>query len=428
MIATIEPQSQALSAPVFHTRFTHGRGLRLITEDGEEYVDAASGTFNLPLGYDHPEVVDAVVAQVKRCAHMSSSYAAPYAQEVLRTLTELAPDGIDAGWMRDLTGSTANECAVKIAQKYTGHSDVISFFLSHHGQTAFTTSISGNAFRREEFPANRGPYSTKVPAPYCYRCHYKSSYPGCGFHCVEAIEDYLRYGGNGSVACMIVEPVLGNGGNIVPPPGYFRALSELCRSAGILLIADEVQTGMGRTGHVFACEALELEANIITLAKGLGGIGIPVAAVLMESRLDVLRSFDHSFTSGANMLALAAAAATVSVIQREDFLPEVRRKGALLGELLQGLREAHPGIGDVRGIGMMWGLEMVGPGGEPDVEATTRIIRAAEERHHLLLRGSRYGFGNVVKVRPALVATDDEIRDVVDRLSRAIADVEGGRA
>ncbi|MFL6199466.1 MAG: aspartate aminotransferase family protein [Thermoanaerobaculia bacterium] len=428
MSVTIALQGEALRAPVFHPRFRNGRGLRLITEDGEEYVDAVSGTFNLPLGYDHPEVVDAVVEQVKRCAHMSSSYAAPYAQEVLRALTELAPDGIDSGWMRDLTGSTANECAVKIAQKYTGNSDVISFFLSHHGQTAFTTSISGNAFRREGFPDTCNPHSMKVPAPYCYRCHYKASYPSCGFHCVEAIEDYIRYGSNGSVACLIVEPVFGNGGNIVPPPGYFKALAELCRSAGILLIADEVQTGMGRTGHVFACEALAVEANIITLAKGLGGIGIPVAAVLMESRLDVLRSFDHSFTSGANMLALAAAAATVSVIQREDFLPEVRRKGVVLGELLQGLQEKHPCIGDVRGIGMMWGLEMVGPGGEPDVETTTRVIRAAEERHHLLLRGSRYGFGNVIKVRPALVAADDELHDIVSRLSQAIADVEGGRS
>lgn len=128
--------------------FTYGQGLRLFQDDGQEYLDAVSGTFNLPLGYNYPEVVEAIIQQVQKVTHLSSSFSAPYAQLVLEQLLNFAPPGIDGGWLRDVTGSSANECAVKITQKYTQATDVISLFMSHHGQTQFTTAISGNSFRR----------------------------------------------------------------------------------------------------------------------------------------------------------------------------------------------------------------------------------------------------------------------------------------
>lgn len=401
-------------------RFVEGRGLRLIDEAGTEYLDAVSGTFNLPLGYDHPRVVAATVEQLHRCAHMSSSFSRPYADELLVGLLAEAPPNIDAGWVRDLTGSTANECAVKVAQKSTGQRDVVSLHLSHHGQTVFTTTLSGQSFRRGSFPVLATSPGPKVPAPYCYRCPYGQTYPGCGLLCAEAVHDAVRYESSGSVACMIVEPVLGNGGNIVPPPGYFEALGAICEETGMLLIADEVQTGIGRTGQMFACETLDVPAHLITLAKGLGGIGVPAAAVLMESRLDVLEQFEHSFTSGGNMLALAASKATLEVVGEPGFLEGVRRRGELLGGLLRDLATRHPAIGDVRGVGMMWGLEIVDGDGGPDVEMTRRIIHAAESCHRLVLRGSSYGFGNVVKVRPALIASEDDLVEIVDLLSRSL--------
>jgi 4-aminobutyrate aminotransferase len=242
--------------------------------------------------------------------------------------------------------------------------------------------------------------------------------------CVEKIGDFLEHASSGSVACMIVEPILGNGGNIVPPPGYFQAISKLCAENDILMIADEVQTGMGRTGHLFASEAFDWKPNIITLAKGLGGIGIPVAAVLYEARLDVLDSHDHSFTSGANPVALAAMTATLKVLRSGEVLADVRRNGVKLGALLGALKEKHRSIGDVRGLGYMWGLEIDKPDGSPDVSRTEAIIKAAAASHNLILRGSRYGFGNVVKVRPPLIATEGDLETIVTRLSRAITDVE----
>ncbi len=401
-----------------------GRGIRLICEDGTEYLDAVSGTFNIPLGYDHPAVVNAVSRQLQQLSHLSSSLSGPYADKTLSTLVEIAPDNIDSGWLRDITGSTANECAIKIAQKHEGKSDIVSLHLSHHGQTVFTTSISGNAFRRRSFSGISNPHSIKVPAPYCYRCPYNKTYPGCGLLCVEAIYDHIEFGSSGNVACIIIEPILGNGGNIVPPPGYFEALGKLCEETGMLLIADEVQTGMGRTGEMFACDAMNIPANIITLAKGLGGIGIPVAAVLMESRLNKLEQFEHSFTSGGNLLSLAAADATIDVIREKLFLKKVQQNGRLLETLLQPLQYQYQCVGDVRGVGMMWGVEIVDQDQAPAPEKAKEIIKCAESKYRLILRPSRYGFGNVIKVRPALIASHDDLHEIVDKLSNAINDVD----
>jgi 4-aminobutyrate aminotransferase len=419
-LKVLSDSSPALNAP----QFIRGEGIHLIRDDGAVFVDAASGTFNLPLGYNHPEIVEAVVEQVRRYSHLSSTIRTDRGPNALDELIEQAPSNIQAGWFRDLTGSTANECAVKIAQKSSGKTDILSLFLSHHGQTQFTTAISGNSFRRKQFPDALSPHSIKMPAPYCHRCFFNATPSSCGMMCVEKIGDFLEHASSGSVACMIVEPILGNGGNIVPPPGYFQAISKLCAENDILMIADEVQTGMGRTGHLFASEAFDWKPNIITLAKGLGGIGIPVAAVLYEARLDVLDSHDHSFTSGANPVALAAMTATLKVLRSGEVLADVRRNGVKLGALLGALKEKHRSIGDVRGLGYMWGLEIDKPDGSPDVSRTEAIIKAAAASHNLILRGSRYGFGNVVKVRPPLIATEGDLETIVTRLSRAITDVE----
>jgi 4-aminobutyrate aminotransferase-like enzyme len=397
-----------------------GNGCRLTTPSGE-YIDIASGTFNLPLGYADEDVVNSLISQIKRCSHLSSSFTKRAGNSLVKILAKQAPENIESGWVRDITGSTANECAIKIAQKKSGKDSVISLFLSHHGQTNSMTAISGNSFRREGFPLSDSPFSLKVPPPYCHRCPYNASYPGCGMLCVEKINDFIEYASNGSIACMIIEPILGNGGNIVPPKAYFEHLSKLCEEQKIILIADEVQTGVGRTGYFLASEAFEFKPNIITLAKGLGGIGIPSAAVLMESRLDVLQSHEHSFTSGANTLALTAALVTVEKISKPEFLSEVRRKGDFLGKKLNELGEKYSCISDVRGMGFTWGLEISDSDGQPDVSLCNQIIKAAYSTQKMIVRGSRYGRGNVVKVRPPLITEDRDLEEIIVRLDKAIS-------
>lgn len=400
-------------------QFTKGSGIRLYTSHDEEYIDAVSGTFNLSLGYSHPEVVEILQQQVEDLIHVSSSFTGDLASNVLHSILEHAPEGITDGWMRDIIGSTANEGAVKIANKFNGKNEVLSLSLSHHGQTLFTTSISGNAFRRKSFANTISNKHAIVPAPYCYRCPYAAKYPNCGYLCTEAIYDYVEYGGSGNVSCIIMEPILGNGGNVVPPPGYFERIKQICDELDIVLISDEVQTGIGRTGYMFASEHFDMQPDIITLAKGLGGIGIPTAAILYRPEFAVLEKFEHSYTSGGNLLSLAAAQKTMEIVSREGFLQNVRDNGVVLGNLLNGLKEKYGHfIGDVRGMGYMWGLEIVDKDGAPDVPLTNRIIDKALEEERLILRGSRYGFGNVVKVRPALTATVDDIQEICDRLDR----------
>lgn len=402
-----------------HVHFTKGRGIRLYTPGNEEYLDAVSGTFNLSLGYSHPEIVQILKEQVEDLVHVSSSFTTDLAEQVLQDILVYAPEHITAGWMRDIIGSTANEGAVKIANKYNGKNEVISLSLSHHGQTLFTTQISGNAFRRKSFSHTISSANAIVPAPYCYRCPYHAKYPGCGYLCTEAIYDHVQYGSSGNVSCIIIEPVLGNGGNIIPPEGYFERLRKICDELDIVLIADEVQTGIGRTGYMFASEHFDIRPDIITLAKGLGGIGIPAAAILYRSELSVLEKFEHSYTSGGNLLTLRAAQKTMEVVSREGFLDNVRVNGRFLGNLLYRLKEDYGHlIGDVRGIGYMWGLEIVDKDGNPDVALTNRIIDTALADHKLILRSSRYGFGNVVKVRPALTATQSDVEEIYYRLNK----------
>ncbi|MDN5284211.1 MAG: Aminotransferase class-III [Mucilaginibacter sp.] len=405
--------------------FTKGSGIRLYTPENEEYIDGASGTFNLSLGYSHPELVEALKKQVEDLIHVSSAFTADLAQEVLDRILDEAPEHITAGWMRDIIGSTANEGAVKIANKFNGKNEVVSLSLSHHGQTLYTTNISGNAFRRKSFSNTISTKNAIVPAPYCYRCPFSAKGPGqCGFLCAEAIYDYVEYGSSGSVSAMVMEPILGNGGNIVPPEGYFQKVREICDELDITLIADEVQTGIGRTGHMFASEYYDIKPDIITLAKGLGGIGIPAAAILYKPEYAVLEKFEHSYTSGGNLLSLTASQKTMEVVSRPGFLENVRSSGRILGELLNKLKENYPRIiGDVRGIGYMWGLEINDKDGAPDAALTNKIIDVALDDHNLILRGSRYGFGNVVKVRPALTATVDDIEEIYSRLNKIFSKI-----
>lgn len=406
-------------------QFTKGRGIRLYTSHDEEYIDAVSGTFNLSLGYSHPEVVKILQQQVEDLIHVSSSFTGDVAANVLDSILDHAPEGITDGWMRDIIGSTANEGAVKIANKFNGRNEVISLSLSHHGQTVFATSISGNAFRRKSFANTISNKHAVVPAPYCYRCPYSAKYPNCGYLCAEAIYDYVEYGSSGNVSCIIMEPILGNGGNIVPPPGYFEKIKQICEELDIVLISDEVQTGIGRTGYMFASEYFDMQPDIITLAKGLGGIGIPTAAILYKPEFAVLEKWEHSYTSGGNLLSLAAAQTTMEIVSRQGFLQNVRDNGVVLGNLLHALKEKYSHfIGDVRGMGYMWGLEIVDPDGAPDVKLTNRIIDEALTDQKLILRGSRYGFGNVVKVRPALTATIDDIEEICGRLDKLFSQIK----
>ena len=409
--------SSVVSRPVTGLPDYVGDGIYLHV-DGERYIDCASGTFNVSLGYSTPEIIEALHGQLDRVAHLASEFTRDRSAEIFELMRPYLPAQIGAFWFRDITGSGANEAAIRIAQKATGRSDIFSLFLSHHGQTVGTTGVSGNAFRQRSF-ALPFAYSVKIPGPDCANCFYGQVPGSCAMMCARRLEDFVEYASSGQVAALVVEPVMGNGGNIVPPQPYYRVLRETCDRLGILIIADEVQTGFGRTGSFFASTgyAADLRPDIITFAKGAGGVGIPVAGVLMRPELDVLESWEHSSTSGANPLALVALEETVRYIRDRDVLGNVAAVSGRLHRGLLALSRAFPDMTGVRGVGLMQAFDLPS---SVDVEQFLALGR----RHGLILRGSRYGFGRTVKVRPPLIITGDQVDDLLNRLRATLQSFE----
>ncbi|MBC8944037.1 MULTISPECIES: aspartate aminotransferase family protein [Xenorhabdus] len=388
-----------------------GHGPYLVI-DGEKYIDAASGTFNLPLGYTNHRIAEKLKQQIDRCTHLSSAYTREMSQYILNKLVKHTPKGIDSIWLRDVSGSGAVECAIRIAQKATGRSGIVSFFLAHHGQSLATAQVSGNAFRLKNFHINiEG--SIKIPAP----SSVMAEPPDEATQYID-LEQFIQLGSSDNIACLIIEPIQGNGGNIVFPVEFYRKIREICHQHGIIIIADEVQTGFGRTGTFFASTgyAKELEPDIIAFAKGAGGIGIPTGGVLMRSSLDVLESFEHSSTSGANPLSLVALNEIIDIIEDEHILENVRQNETFLRNGLLDLQHKYPEITGVRGIGYMFGFDT------PSPEFAARAIAVANY-HKLILRGSRYGKGRALKVRPPLICTQVHLNEILHKLDLTFAEL-----
>lgn len=419
MLATDGDSLSALYYPVSKAKMVRGEGVYLYDEEGVGYIDCASATFNLSLGYSHPAVIAAMKAQVESLVHITSSFQSDPINELARKLISHAPKNMTQVHPKVSGGSVANEGAIKMAQRATGKSDVITLFRSHLGQTMMMTSMSGNAFRRMPFP-NLFPGSLQVPDPYCYRCFYDKKPNNCGMICVSRIDDFLEYASSGRVAAIVVEPISGNGGNVVPPDGYFQELRKLCDKNDIVLIFDEIQTGIGRTGQMFAAQHFGVEPDVITTAKGLGGSGAQVAAIITNKRLAGMPSSQHSFTYGSNLMAAAAANVTLDIISQPEFLANVRATGDLILLRLRDMQRRYRCIGDVRGVGLMIGFEIVKHDSSEDVKLTNVLADKAME-YGLILRTSRYGVGNVLKIRPPLILTMQEANKICDRLEELFA-------
>lgn len=398
--------ASAVYYPVTDIKMVKGEGIYLYDSDGQKYIDCASATFNLSLGYSHPEVIRAMKEQADEMIHITSSFQSEPINKLAKKLVELAPNGLTKAHLKVSGGSVANEGAIKMAQRATGRRDVISLFRSHLGQTMFTASLSGNAFRKANAALPMAG-SLQVPDPYCYRCFYGQKFPSCNYMCVQRLDDFLEFASSGNVAAIIVEPISGNGGNIIPPDGYFQKLREFCNKHDIKLIFDEIQTGIGRTGYMFAAEYFDVEPDALTVAKGLGGSGAQVAGILASDELSGLSTNEHSFTYGSNILAASAAIATLDIVSQPAFLANVRSTGDYILFRLEEMKKKYPLIGDVRGLGLMIGIEINDIDGKPDTTLTNWLAEKAME-FGLILRTSRYGYGNVLKIRPPLILTLEE--------------------
>ena len=401
-----------------------GEGSWLITPQRERYLDYTSGIGVTNTGHAHPHVVAAVQAQAAKLLHGQQNIV--YHEPGLRLyerLSRLLPGGPWGAFLSN-SGAEAVEAAVKLARVATGRPAIIAFRYGFHGRTAQTMALTAakDVYRGAFEPLPGSVYHTAYP--YCYRAAGGAHDPAactCDWEAqLDLLFHQLVY--PDKVAAIIVEPVIGEGGYIVPPPAFLPRLREITSANGILLIADEVQTGFGRTGELFAVRHWDVEPDILVMAKGIAS-GLPLSGIIANREiLDRLPPGSHGGTYGGNVVACAAAMATLDVIEDEGLVANARARGT---QLLDGLRRITAGrtsVGDVRGLGLMVAIELVipgeGDGRVPDPALTRRIQQACFDRKLLVLTAGTHV--NVIRIIPPLVTTETEVDQAIEIIAEAL--------
>jgi 4-aminobutyrate aminotransferase/(S)-3-amino-2-methylpropionate transaminase len=380
--------------------------------DGNRLIDLASGISVTNVGNSAPRVVSAVGEQVERFTH-TCFQVTPYESyvEVCERLNSLTPGDHEKRTFLVNSGAEAVENAVKVARYATGRSGVVAFDHGFHGRTLLGLSLTGKAM---PYKQGFGPF-----APEVYRAPYSDPFRGTG-SLAETIDILETTVGATSIACVVVEPIAGEGGFVVPEPGWLGGLAEWCRQNGVVFVADEIQSGFGRTGAWFACEHEGVVPDIVTTAKSLGG-GLPIAAVTGRADLmDKVHPGGLGGTFGGNPLACAAALAAIETMEAEGLVARAGRIGAVMLGRLRAMAAANPAVGDARGRGAMVAVELVGPDGiTPDKAATARVAASCHAQGVLVLTAGTYG--NVVRLLPPLVIPDDLLEEGLGILEQALA-------
>ena len=396
------------------------RGVWITDVDGNRILDFTSGVGVLNVGHCHPSVVKAVKEQAEKLMHFAGTDFYYENQTTLaEKLTRLTPGDFPKKVFFTNSGTESAEAALKIARWNRQRPIVLGLLGAFHGRSmgALTMTASKPA-QRARFDAFAGG-GHHIPPPNCYRCPYQLEYPSCDLYCAKILKElYFETSiPPDDVAAFIAEPVMGEGGYIVPPKGWHQAVKSICDEHGILFIDDEVQSGMGRTGKWFAVEHHGIVPDIVTTAKALGG-GLPIGAMIFRKDLDYTYQGAHSNTFGGNLVAVASALATLETIEREKLLENTRVQGAHLIDRLRELQAKHEEIGDVRGLGLMVATEFV-KGREdktPNVKLKDRVIEEAYRRGLLLLPCGK----SAVRYIPPLVISRAEVDEGVEILDDAI--------
>ena len=400
-------------------------GCKLRDLDGNEYLDFTSGGSVASTGYCHPSIVEAIRSEAGRLTHncfvISSN---PITVELAEKLKEITPGEFDKKVWFGLSGSDANETVIKLLPRVARRPKIISFMGAFHGMTMGALSMSGDR-NLSKFTGLAN--VVKVPYAYCYRCPFKLEYPECGIHCVDFIEDYVfnTVCPPEETSCIIVEPLQSDAGNIVPPDEFLPKLSQLCKDYGLYMVVDEVKTCFGRTGKMFAVQHTGVEPDLLILGKPMAS-GLPLSACV--GRCEILDSgFSHGFTTGANPISCAASLATIRILDKEHLVDNSARMGAHLMKRLEELKGQHEMIGDVRGKGLIAGIELVRNRNtkEPAHLETTKVCYRAWELGLIIIYLGIYA--NSIELTPPLVVTKEQLDTGLDILDRAFEDVERGK-
>lgn len=396
--------------------------------DGNIFVDFVAGIGVLNIGHSHPEVVEVV-------KHQCDKYFAPninvfnYEQypKVAEELNKIVPIDGEKKTILVNTGAEAVENAIKLARRFTGRTEIVSFSGAFHGRSYMTMALTSKV---KPYKYNFGPLPQGVqrfPYPYCYRCSYNMEPDSCGMHCARIFEKsfFLEYVAPENIAAIILEPILGEGGFIQAPASFMKIMRELCDKYGILLIADEIQSGYYRTGKRFACEYWDVRPDIVVSAKSIAG-GIPLACV--TARRDIMESVSPGELGGTycgNALATTSALKILEIIERDNYASKAIHIGKILREKAEEMKEKYSIIGDVRGVGAMIAIEFVrDPVTKEPAETETKAIIAESIKNGAVFLGAGVR-NNCIRFLPPLVITDEQLIAGLAILDKAIAEVTG---
>jgi len=389
--------------------------------NGREYLDCFAGISVVSAGHCNPQVIAAAKAQMEKLIHCCSYlYHVQPVADLAEKMAQITPPGLTKTFFGN-GGAEAIEGALKLARLYTGKHEFIALQTSFHGRSFGALSVTGNMGRKKR----GGPYATGVafaPAPYAYRSQWPNDPEKCGRQCARAIEEIIRFATSGDVAAFIAEPVMGEGGIIVPPANYFREVKKVLDQYGILFIADEVQSGFARTGKMFAIEHYGVEPDILVTAKGIAD-GFPLSA--FTTRPEIAAAYkpgDHLSTFGGNPVSCAAALANIEFMEKENLPARATETGNHAMAKLRALQKQFPLIGEVRGLGLMIGVELV-----KDEERTPAPVEAEAIRDSLFRQGVLVGlggaYGNVIRFQPPLIITPAQIDQAIGAFGNSLAEI-----
>jgi len=420
------PRGISQSTPLYVAK---AEGAVIEDVDGNRYVDFAGGIGCLNVGHRSPGVVKAIEDQLACYLHTCVQVTAYEGYvRLAERLNRLTPGTFSKKTFLVNSGAEAVENAVKIARSYTGRPGIIAFEDAFHGRTMMTLALTS---KTHPYKAGFQPFPGEVyriPYAYCYRCSYNLKYPACDLYCARHLEDtFKRVVAQEGVAAVIAEPVLGEGGFVAPPQDFFKVLVESCRKHGVLFIADEVQSGFGRTGALFASEHYGIEPDLIVTAKSIGG-GLPLAAVTGRAEImDAPGPGGLGGTFAGNPLSCAAALAVLDLFEKEDLSQHASQLGARFQKRARAWQKNWPIIGDVRGLGAMQALELVQSHDkrEPAAEETKQVTQYCYE--HGLITISAGSYGNVIRLLMPLVITEAQMDEALDVLESALKTVHEGK-
>ncbi len=424
----IVERDRAIISPSFGRAYPlvieSGQGCIITDVDGNEFIDMNAGLAVVSVGHGHPKVIEAIKEQADRFLHYSYTdfYYENYV-DLGETLHDLLPGDFKKKFYYGNSGAESVEAAIKLSRWHSKRQGILAYIGAFHGRTMGAVSLTASK------PAQRRYFAPLIPGvqhifyPYCYRCPFNLECPDCGFRCVSYIDEYLfhKFVPPEEVAMVLAEPIQGEGGYIVPPKGYFRELKKLCDEHGILLGMDEVQSGIGRTGKWFGIEHFDAIPDIVCMAKGIAA-GMPLGVTASRADLMDWTPGSHASTFGGNPVSCAAAQKVIEIIREESLLKNAEEQGSYIKERLTEIMDDHPMMGDVRGLGLMIGVELV-----KDKETKEP---AKDEAGEVMMRCFKKGVAFVtcgvstIRMMPPLVITRELAESAVDVFDESLGEVE----